>query len=150
MCTYTRATCLATATARARYINHVFWPNTTALHGLRALGHFNVAREPLGRWVSEYRYLAWGPRPNASMQRRRAELMELLEVDHPPDVDEFVNLTFAKYRCPPQPVPRAGRRVAGVVCAPCTCVCCRPGAGPQLRVCTSRGPHAHTVVGAQV
>ena len=130
------------------YVNHVFWPNVTALspalgtvartdvdaraaatsqhqaakHGvdnphvattvlpqnkpLRPAGMFNIARDPVSRYVSEYNYLMWGPRPKARMHQRQRELQDLLGTDAPPNLDQFVSRTLAKYVCTPTPRTR--------------------------------------------
>jgi len=75
------------------YINHIHWTNFSKAGLQRPATYIQLMREPVGRVVSAFYFLMLGPRSAGKMVKSQHHAMKLLELDHPPTINEYVDIT---------------------------------------------------------
>ena len=75
------------------YMNHIHWTNFSDAELPKPAGYIQLMREPVGRVVSAFYFLMLGPRKKEKMIKSQRHAMHLLKLDHPPTINEYVNIT---------------------------------------------------------
>lgn len=82
------------------YINHIHWTNFSQAGLPKLTGYIQMVREPVSRVVSGFYYLMLGPRKEEKMIKSQHHAMKLLELDHPPTINEYVAIKKSKLANP--------------------------------------------------
>jgi hypothetical protein len=74
------------------YMNHIYWTNFSEAGVQSPATYIQLIREPVGRVVSAFYYLMLGPRQEERMLKSQHRAMNLLSLDHPPTINEYVTI----------------------------------------------------------